>query len=306
MVRNKNYWASGRPYLDEVLVTITPDGQALVSQLEAGGADLIDRAPVRELVRLKADAKYGTLVSTANVNLVNTNLNFAPLANKLVRQALNYALDRKRFVTNAYSGLGEPRAVIWAPGSPAYDQAKANAYAFDIEKAKALMAQAGSPTFEMEMIWNTANPDLRTLAEIYQADLAKIGITARLQPMEAAAYQPYQSDLKYQGVNLTTAPGVDLSPGKTIDLRAISPVNGGATGFKSDRYAELAGRVQVETDPARQKQLYAEVTDLLLDESFSIPVSGNVGVNAVFSSKVQGVRFTKFTGLSYRDAGFSA
>ena len=67
-----------------------------------------------------------------------------PTDNKLVRQALSYALDRKRIVDTIFSGSGTPEALPWETNSLAYDAAKNNAYGFDLEKAKSLLSQAGA------------------------------------------------------------------------------------------------------------------------------------------------------------------
>jgi peptide/nickel transport system substrate-binding protein len=305
LVKNKNYWMTGRPYFDEVTVQIMPDAQAMVAQLEAGALDLVDRAPIRDLLRLKETGRYDALVSTANINIVYQNVKYAPLANKLVRQALSYALDRKRFAQTTYSGLAQPRAIPFAPGAPAYDEAKANAQAFDLDKAKALMAQAGSTGFDIDMIWNASLTDLRTLAELYQADLAKIGIKATPKPMEPAAFLDTSTNVTFNGIALSTAPGVDLSTAKTLELRAFNQASNGSA-YTSPAWSQLVSQVQVEVDPAKQKTLYTQVNDFMLDECFTMTVCGNAAINSLFASKVKGVRFTKFTGLSYTNAGFSA
>jgi peptide/nickel transport system substrate-binding protein len=299
-MRNKSYWQAGRPYLDEVVVNITPDAPAMLARLESGAVEIVDRAPVQDLVRLQKDGKYQALINQAAVYVINANTTIPPYDNKLVRQALNYGIDRKRFIATALQGLTEPRALIWSPSSPAFDAAKNAAYAFDLDKAKGLLAQAGVTIDDMELVWIGANADLRTLAEIYQNDLAKIGVKAILKPLEAAAWRDYTLNMRHRGLNLTSAVPVDLSPLKTIDLRNFSPA-GGSSGYKSERYSALYEQLSVESDPARLKALYSDINDLLLDESFTMPICTNP-TNMVSSAKVHGVRYAMYAGLNYTDA----
>jgi peptide/nickel transport system substrate-binding protein len=67
-----------------------------------------------------------------------------PTNNKLVRQALQFALDRQRAVTTLWQGVERPLTLLWYPTSPAYDASKDATYAFDLDKARALLAQSGA------------------------------------------------------------------------------------------------------------------------------------------------------------------
>jgi peptide/nickel transport system substrate-binding protein len=144
-VRNPNYWQSGRPYLDELYVQVTRDAPAAALQFESGSVDAMINPPVRDLARLQLDPKYRALInkSTGQYFVVAFNTTQPPFDNKQVRQAFNHAIDRKRFADTVLIGTGEPRNLPWAPQSPAYDASKNTRYAYDPEKAKSLLAQAG-------------------------------------------------------------------------------------------------------------------------------------------------------------------
>ena len=105
--RNKNYWQSGKPYLDEVSIQVLNDAQAQIAQLEAGALDLADSPPVRDAARLQEDPQYnylGTFIG-GQYFCVFINTSVPPLDNKTVRQALNYALDRQRFASTVMLNL---------------------------------------------------------------------------------------------------------------------------------------------------------------------------------------------------------
>ena len=143
--RNKSYWQSGVPYLDEVLVTIARDDASMTAQLESGSANLVFQCTLQDFQRLKADPKYQAqfLTPAAGMYQIQPNVTFKPLDDKRVRQALNYAIDRKRIADTVLLGLVGPEDLPWPTNSPAYEAAKNTHYAFDLDKAKSMLASAG-------------------------------------------------------------------------------------------------------------------------------------------------------------------
>jgi peptide/nickel transport system substrate-binding protein len=215
LVRNPNYWASGLPYLDEVLVSIHADAQAAVVGLEAGALDLISVGlPMQDMIRLQSDPRYQVLLNegTGTSWFVTLNCTRAPTDNKFVRQALNYALDRQRMADSIMHGLARPMALPWVATSPAYDAVKNDAYAFNLDKARSLLAQAGVTSTHLEIIWPAGPPEYAILAQIYQSDLTQLGLDVTLRPVEAAAITAINTTLDYQGVRLGSYSLGNLNP----------------------------------------------------------------------------------------------
>jgi peptide/nickel transport system substrate-binding protein len=206
-------------------------------------------------------------------------------------------------VDTVLQGSGDPRVLVWPPVSPAYDAAKNAAYSFDLDKAKALLAEAGVSGFEVEIIWNSIYNDLKGLAEIYQNDLAKLGLKAVIRPLEAVVWRDVTQGQKYRGLNLTFAP-VHLQPDYVAILRNFSP-EGNSSGFKSERYSQLVEALSTELDPAKRKQLYNQFNDLMLDESFVIGISA-YPTNVVTTTKVRDVRYTMHEALTFTEAWLGA
>jgi ABC-type transport system substrate-binding protein len=77
-------------------------------------------------------------------------------------------------------GVGQAQDLPWLPGSPAYEASKQDVYPFDMEKAKTLLDQAGVSQIEMDMLF-TASAEANVLTQIYQADLAKLGIKMNIK-----------------------------------------------------------------------------------------------------------------------------
>jgi peptide/nickel transport system substrate-binding protein len=108
--KNLNYWQSGQPYLDTVETRFFKDATALTLQLEAGALDAIRFPSKDDFVRLTADSSFKGLTYPSDVSAyaVGAGVYTPPLDNKAVRQALNYAIDRKRFVDAFLRGVGTP------------------------------------------------------------------------------------------------------------------------------------------------------------------------------------------------------
>jgi peptide/nickel transport system substrate-binding protein len=294
LAKNKNYWQSGRPYLDEVRIPILRDQQAMVAQLEAGAIDMARGPSLRDFVRLRDDPGFGGLAhtNTGGFYVLGANTGLPPTDNKLVRQALSYAFDRQRFVDTVLLGIGKAESLPWPPGSAAFEESKVNQYPFDLDKARALLNQAGLGSgFSIDFWPYLATADYTGMGQIYQADLAKLGITLNLKQPDVATWLDQVNNAKYIGLYAGPAGLGDMSPATCFtSSKAFAPA-GNNSAFKSDRYAELVTQASTEPDPAKLKPIYAELNDLFLDEAFTIVLSPTQPV-LLTAKKVNGVTFT--------------
>jgi peptide/nickel transport system substrate-binding protein len=188
----------------------------------------------------------------------------------MVCWAINYALDRQRIASTIWQGLAIAQTLPWSPSSPAYDPAGANAHGFDLDHAAALPAKAGASNLQLGLSFSAATPDHATVAQIYQADLAKIGIASTLTPIDPA---PCVSQLETVGYDFIISGGLNghLLPGALI----LGPYYGprvNYSGFGDDAYDALSSEVLAATDPARQQTLYAQLNKYYLDQSWVLPV----------------------------------
>ncbi len=302
MAKNKSYWQSGKPYLDELLVQFSKDQQALVVQLESGTLDVADAPPNPDSVRLQKDAKYQVISDalTGTYYLMAFNVRNAPFDNKKVRQALNYALDRKRIVETALSGFGDPRIEIWPATSASYDPAQAHVYDFDLDRARAMLAEAGAANLETELTWRTNASEAQLIAQIYQADLAKIGVKLTLNPLDPTTWNDYTVTGKFKGMTIAIANSANLSMSAATVGTWYSPENG-ITGYRNPAWADLSSRVLKETDPAKQKPLSVELNQFLLDQSWVMPLA-SLPPKVLARANVRGLSFNQHETATYYDA----
>ena len=305
--KNPNYWMSGRPYLDEVVVHFIGDVQSMVVQLEGGSLQAIDSPPARDAARLKQDTNYHVLLNDLSgqywIAVLNTT--GGATQNKQVRQALNYAIDRQRFVDTALFGLGEVEDLPWLSSSPAYDATKKTHYTFDLDKAKSLLAAAGQTTIALDFVYNSVVPEIVTFGQILQADLAKIGVTVNLKGVERAVYNDLTSKFQY-GMLMSTSGFANLDP-TTLPLvsRYWDPNNNIAGMNDNADYKQQLAAASTESDATRRKSMLSSLNDLILDESFSLAISPAKHVTAT-RANVNGLRWFINEALDYSNMWLSA
>ena len=130
-----------------------------MARLEGGALDFVNYPQTSDALRLNKDPKYQILpaYNLGFIYAIWINVAEAPFDRKEVRQAMNYALDRQRFVDTTLGGLvGPPRDLPWPPRSPASEPSKNTTYTFDLNKASSLLKTAGVANFTAELNYVTA------------------------------------------------------------------------------------------------------------------------------------------------------
>ena len=177
--RNKNYWQTGRPYLDGVSIKVFKDAQAQIAAARGRRA-----GPGRQSAGARRRRVCGRTRRTptwARLSAVSTSACSSTPAcrrstTRSVRQALNYALDRQRFADSVMVNLvGPGQDLPWPPQAGAAEPAKNTVYTFDLDKAKSLLSSAGvGPSRSTSSITiSPTRPRSPSLAQFYQADLAQ-------------------------------------------------------------------------------------------------------------------------------------
>lgn len=188
VAKNPDYW--GTPaVLDTATFKFISDPTAAFAAVMAEDVDVFAGFPAPEnLPQFEADPRFQVLVgSTEGETILSTNNKQPPFDDIKVRQALAHAIDRQAIIDGAMFGLGTPIGTHFAPHHPAYLDLTGNS-AFDPEKAKALLAEAGlADGFETTL--HLPPPSYaRRGGEIVAAQLAEVGITAEIINVEWAQW----------------------------------------------------------------------------------------------------------------------
>jgi len=200
LVRNPDYFKKGKPVLDRIIFQIIPNKSARVLALEKGEADFIPymAMPFSEVKRLAENPDI--IVQNAErpaaglfVGFINTRN--PPFNKKEVRQAIYYGMDRDAIVKKAVFGYGKVSVgPISSLQKPFYTSA-GKQYPHDPAKAKQLLDAAGYPPkaggmrFQMRISYNKTQNALENAAQLMKAQLAKVGIDVKIEPLDGAAWR---------------------------------------------------------------------------------------------------------------------
>jgi peptide/nickel transport system substrate-binding protein len=303
--KNKNYWQPGRPYLDAIRLNIAKDTTAQTVQFESGAHDFSLNPPINDFIRLKSNPSYLAILlpNPAAFFILQPNPTAKPFDDKRARQALNHAVDRKRVVDSLLQGVGTAYDLPWPPGSPAYEPDKNFVYNHDLDKAKALFTEAGMIGTSFEMLANNTNAVYGPMLEILQNDLNSIGVTMNITQLDIAAMLGRMNAHQFQayaaGDNWSNfEPVTPLSADASLNYRVNN------ADFHDDTYSRLVSTAAMEPDAIKRKQLYSQINDVLLDQSFDIIICSNI-IRAQTTDKVQGLGHRRNDFFTFTDAWLS-
>ncbi|TNC24433.1 peptide ABC transporter substrate-binding protein [Amycolatopsis alkalitolerans] len=190
LARNDDYWGT-KPYLDKVVFRPLPDPSARVASLRADEVDMIAVPPPDSVASLQQSGFQLSEGAPPHVWYLSFNFNDPILKNKLVRQAINLAIDRQGMATNLLKDTVKPAYDVQAPANAAYVE-NTDAYGYNPDKAKQLLAEAGYPNgFSTQMMTSVDGSGQIIpvpMAEYIQQNLAKVGIQIKLQTSEWISY----------------------------------------------------------------------------------------------------------------------
>ena len=195
------------------------------------------------------------------------------------RQALNLAVDRKRFTGTVLGGLSEPWNLPWPSYSEAYESAKQSVTPFDLDKAKSLLSSAGASGAEVELVYRSTDGELAQFVQIYKADLATIGVNLNVKPLESAVYSSVTNQRQYQ-MSAASSAAAQYHP-STVFYFGGNRYFGGVDQATVDN-------VSSEPDESKRRALYSAMNDFILDQSLDM-VIGQTQRALVFAKAVHGL-----------------
>ena len=186
--KNADYWRAGVPYLDSVVFEVGQEPVVALLRLQNGEVDVpgdgIPPAKFQEVMADPAQAERVVVGGQLHTGYITLNVTTPPFDKVEVRKAVNMAINKDRIV-QIINGRAVPATQPLPPSMPGYTAGYAG-YAYDVEGAKALLAEAGvADGFETDLYVMNTDPNPR-IAQAIQQDLAAIGIKANIQSLAQA------------------------------------------------------------------------------------------------------------------------
>jgi dipeptide transport system substrate-binding protein len=289
------YW-NGRPKIDNLIYSITRDATARYAKLKTGECQVMAFPKPADLDAMRKDRDLVVQRKEGlNVGYIAFNVEKKPFDSKLVRQALNYATNKEAILKAVYEGNGQVAKnpippILWGYNDAVQD------YAYDPAKAKALLAQAGYANgFEIDLwylpVTRPYNPDGKRMAELIQADWAKVGVRANLVTYEWAEYRK-RSKTGEQAVMMFGWSGDNGDPDNFfVPLLGCEAVKGGGNVSRwcNKPFEDLIIKAAQTPQQADRAKLYEQAQVIVHDEAPWIPIAQSVRFDAL-RKEVHGYR----------------
>jgi len=178
---------------------------------------------------------------------------------------------------------------------------KKGRYTYDLDKAKAVVAQAGISAIDTDINYSSSDYEPGQLAQIMQASYAELGARFSAKSMDTAALQDLFTRAAYRGVSLRFSGFAGTDPATLFTIGSYVRLNTNASAFKSAAYEQLVKAAGAEADPVKRKQIFADLNDLLLDECFVAIVSSQT-VSVVTQAAVNGLAHSMHEAVIWTDA----
>ena len=238
-----------------VLKVIAPTNT--ITSIAAGEMDGFFQAPSVDDAMAAKDMGLNVEQSSAPTTVAVFLINNQNVADKRVRQAMSYAIDKELLIDQSLQGLGVPSTTCIIPGSE-YDCGLQ--WSRDVEKAKELLAEAGwDSSRKLSMVVTSAR---ESMAAVIQQNLAEAGITIEVQTVELATMFAGLQDGTYDlGICGSTAMGYPLWMSGYYDNK-----NATYCQISDTKYAEIQDAIAAEIDDTKRRELINEYQELLYDE----------------------------------------
>jgi peptide/nickel transport system substrate-binding protein len=295
-VKNPDYWNKDLPYVDEMVMKIVTEEDARVAAVRAGQVDYAFLSQ-EGADRVKADQNVTVIDSPkAWLTVAQINTSRKPFDDLRVRQALRMALDPKEIIQKAVSGAATPSGPVptghtdWfiKEGELKYQKP-------DLEKAKALLAEAGATNLKFTILCSPQYPEFVSTALVMQDSFKKLGLDPQVQQLEWGTFvkqvnaPAFDYDVQITARTFYPDPDHYLFP-----YFHSSAVNNPNKSYKNPKVDELLDKGRTVADSAERHKLYFEVQKLLEDELPHFWFYSGVNIEAL-RKQVQGY-VPSFTG----------
>ena len=275
---NKNYWGKA-PYLDQLIFKVIPSTSSRFLEMQKGTICMTQEL-MPEQIELIEMGKYPNLKlirkAAVGVGWLAINQQEKPFDNLLVRQAINYAIDKNAITEKIMGGQVSP-AKNAIPPWMAESNEEVPGYPYNPEKAKELLQEAGYPDGFTTELWTFAfarnyMPNATLVAQKIQSDLAKVGIDVKISVFESAIYWELVNTLRHK-LCLAGTPG---TPPTADWLIRITMLTQGKTGYEETPQGKELMKKAVEASQVLDREesirMYKEMQQTLYENASIVPI----------------------------------
>lgn len=296
LLRNPDFFGDS-PGADRIVVNWIADPSTLLLQARTGQADVTLGLPKQQVHSLEANASVRIIANdttmTEQVHLPNTK---EPWTDPLVREAMTYAVPYADILERVAYGYGTLYYGPIAPGFPQFNEELSGPRAFDLERARDLLDEAGlDRPVEVEMVIAEGNTVHRQVATILQGIWRQLEVLVTVRTVSAAEYADLTQGHETQAHIRLDGPGV-VDAGYFLAYDMVCGIGFNLGEVCIPEADDLLWEARSETDPARQNALYDRITELWTASSPKIMVYADK-FTAVLSERVTDYHFSHLVDL---------
>lgn len=309
-VKNEDYFGEKKPYIDTLVMVLYSNSDTIATALELGEIDGAAAIAATQMETLSTN-KNIEIFDAAVPGFSMVSINLAPeeyggtgnplLRDKVIRQALDYCVDRDYILQMAYGNAGTVGYTLINSGDPyhyeptadelrSYDPAKAaeilEAAGYVDSNGDGIREDAEGNPLSFEVITISDNTDETKTAQIIASSAREAGIELNLTTMDSGALSDlilgYNFDIHIWGW------GADVDPGTILNIFTTGYAN--ESGFSNARYDELYQAQMQEMDKGARIEMVKEMQQILYDESPYLIY--------IYDNYVQAIRKDKWTGYT--------
>ena len=296
---NKEYWQPDEVKIDNLIFAINTDASVRMQKLKAGECQVTLFPRPADLDALKKDPNLDMPEQAGfNVGYIAYNVTHPPFDKLEVRQALDMAVNKQGIIDAVYQSAGQLAVNGMPPTQWSYDDSIKDP-AYDPEKAKELLKAAGVKEGTEITLWampvqRPYNPNAKLMAEMLQADWAKIGLKVKIVSYEWGEYIKRTKNGEHD-ISLIGWTGDNGDPDNWLGtLYSCDAIGGNNYSMWCDpAYDKLIKQAKVVTDREQRTVLYKQAQQLLKQQVPITPVAHST-VNQPLSAKVEGFKVSPF------------
>jgi dipeptide transport system substrate-binding protein len=268
------YWA-GKAKIDDLIFSITPDASVRWAKVQKAECHVMPYPNPADLDSIRKDANVQVLEQAGlNVGYLAYNTTKKPFDDVRVRKAINMAIDKNAIISAVYLSTGVAAINPIPPSMWSYNKAIKDD-AFNPAEAKKMLAAAGYPNGFSTDLWampvqRPYNPNAKRIAELMQADLAKIGVTAEIKSFEWGEYRKRMQAGEHQ-MGMLGWTGDNGDPDNFLDtlLGCDSAKTNGSNvaKFCYQPYEDIVSKAKVVTGVAERTKLYEQAQVIFKEQA---------------------------------------
>ncbi|HWJ75454.1 MAG TPA: ABC transporter substrate-binding protein [Kaistia sp.] len=291
-----------QPKVDKIILRVTGDAD-VVSLIKGGVVDYAGEGLTGRQYKSIEDAGFPVMFGpTPNLLRLAMAVDKAPFDDKLVRQAILYAVPVKQIINVALGGRGEPSPCMYNAGDVTCNDSFGR-YTYDLEKAKALIEQSGKKNIAFDFWYSSALPYNNDVAILIKSSLSKIGVTANLKPTPevqlatAVRNRTYRENDTMSGMYLFDGVFWLPDPVTQTNCCVVSWSDKGGSGNWS-RYDdpvidELHYTFRNSGDTKARNEAYHKIQDIMADQAANQIPLVIMGRTVATSKRLSGVTFSQ-------------